>query len=93
MSNPIHNIEGNWEITLAGDGDTSAVCTLHKPAIFIYHRKRTMPKFSSVLLIASVSSILSPSFTPAQFVECRRKGEVERSSPQSSLCPSSQYSR
>jgi hypothetical protein len=27
MSNPIHNIEGNWEIVLAGDGDTSTICT------------------------------------------------------------------
>jgi hypothetical protein len=69
MSNPIHNIEGNWEISLAGDGDTSAVCTLHKPAIFIYHRKRTMFKFSSVLSIASVLSIFCPSFALAQFVD------------------------
>jgi hypothetical protein len=28
MSNPIHNIEGNWKMALAGDGDESAVCTL-----------------------------------------------------------------
>jgi hypothetical protein len=27
MSNPIHNIEGNWEIALAGDGDKSTICT------------------------------------------------------------------
>jgi hypothetical protein len=28
MSNPIHNIEGDWKMALAGDGDKSAVCTL-----------------------------------------------------------------
>jgi hypothetical protein len=28
MSNLIHNIEGNWKMALAGDGDESAVCTL-----------------------------------------------------------------
>jgi hypothetical protein len=27
MSNPIHNIEGNWEIALAGDEDKSTICT------------------------------------------------------------------
>jgi hypothetical protein len=28
MSNPIHNVEGNWEIALAGDRDKSTICTL-----------------------------------------------------------------
>jgi hypothetical protein len=28
MSNLIHNIEGNWEITIVGDEDTSVLCTL-----------------------------------------------------------------
>jgi hypothetical protein len=28
MSNPIHNIEGDWKMALAGDEDESAVCTL-----------------------------------------------------------------
>jgi hypothetical protein len=41
---------------------------LYKPAIFIYHWKLTMSKFSSALLIASVSLIFCPSFTVAQFV-------------------------
>lgn len=28
MSNPIHNIQGNWEMSLAGNGDKSTICTL-----------------------------------------------------------------
>jgi hypothetical protein len=28
MSNPIHNIQGNWEMSLAGDGDKATICTL-----------------------------------------------------------------
>jgi hypothetical protein len=28
MSNPIHHIQGNWEISLAGDGDKATICTL-----------------------------------------------------------------
>jgi hypothetical protein len=28
MSNPIHNIQGDWEMSLAGDGDKNTICTL-----------------------------------------------------------------
>jgi hypothetical protein len=28
MSNPIHNIQGDWEMSLAGNGDKDTICTL-----------------------------------------------------------------
>ncbi len=51
---------------------------LCKSAIFIYHLKLTMSKFSLILSIASILSIFCPIFTFAQVVDAQKEALRDR---------------